>query len=312
MMSLEGLIAHPWFSRAAKFLVYVVVLVLLVRFAKATASKTIEDSDARYRVRKGISFTGYVGAVLLVLVTFSSQLGGLTVVLGAASVGIGFALQEVIVSLAGWLAISLGNFYRVGDRVQLGGILGDVIDVGVLRTTLMECGGWVKGDLYNGRIVRVANSFVFKEPVYSYSGQFPFLWDEITVPVKYGTDHREARTILEKIAKELLADYADGAKESWGRLVREYRTEDAKLDPMVTLAANDNWIEITLRYVVDYRARRTTKDRVFTRLLDEVDATRGRVALASATFHLVEAPPIRVQLEPTPTKNALANPTGDR
>ncbi|MCB0784290.1 MAG: mechanosensitive ion channel, partial [Flavobacteriales bacterium] len=75
-----------------------------------------------------------------------------------------------------------------GDRVQLGGIKGDVIDIGVLRTTLMELGEWVDGDLYNGRMVLVANSFVFKEPVFNYSADFPFLWDELKVPVQYGAD----------------------------------------------------------------------------------------------------------------------------
>ena len=85
------------------------------------------------------------------------------------------------------LGIGLGQYYAPGDRVQLGGIMGDVIDISILRTTLMECGDWVKADLYNGRIVRIANSFVFKAPVFNYSGDFHFVWDEITVPIKYGS-----------------------------------------------------------------------------------------------------------------------------
>ena len=80
--------------------------------------------------------------------------------------------------------ILFGGFYKTGDRVQLGGIKGDVMDIGVLRTTVMEIGQWVDGDLYNGRIVLVANSFVFKEPVFNYSGDFPFLWDGIKIPIQ--------------------------------------------------------------------------------------------------------------------------------
>ena len=79
-----------------------------------------------------------------------------------------------------------------------------MIDIGMLRTTMMEIGEWVNADLYNGRIVRVANSFVFKAPVFNYSGDFPFLWDEVTVPVKYGGDYRLAREIFEKSCKRLL------------------------------------------------------------------------------------------------------------
>ena len=77
------------------------------------------------------------------------KLGNLTVAFGVAGAGIAFALQEVIASIAGWVAVSFSNFYSVEDRVQLGGITGDVIDIGVLRTTLMETGQWVKGDQYN-------------------------------------------------------------------------------------------------------------------------------------------------------------------
>jgi small-conductance mechanosensitive channel len=70
----------------------------------------------------------------------------------------------------------------MGDRVQLGGIKGDVMDIGVLRTTIMETGQWVDGDLYNGRIVLIANSYVFKS-VFNYSGDF---MDEIKIPIQYG------------------------------------------------------------------------------------------------------------------------------
>jgi small-conductance mechanosensitive channel len=141
-------------------------------------SPRVSDTTSRYRVRKVISFAGYAIGLTTILVIFSDRLGGLTVAFGVAGAGVAFALQEVIASVAGWVAIMFGGFYRIGDRVQLGGIKGDVIDIGVIRTTLMEIGEWVKGDLYSGRIVRIANSFVFKEPVFNYSGDFPFLWDE--------------------------------------------------------------------------------------------------------------------------------------
>lgn len=287
----------PLTLQLAKLAIVVLVIAVLVRVVRAAAARQIEDTDTRYRVRKATSLAGYVAAILAALVILSSELGNLGIILGAFGVGVGFALREVVVSVAGWLAISFGGIYKPGDRVEVAGIMGDVIDVGVLRTTLMECGGWVKGDLYNGRIVRVANSNVLKEPVYTYSGDFPFLWDEITVPIKYGTDHEKARAILDRVATEVVGDYASRARASWSHLVRRYRIEDARVDHFVTLVANDNWIELTLRYVVDYRARRITRDALFTKILAAVEASRGEVALASATFQLVEAPPISVHLE---------------
>ena len=186
--------------------------------------------------------------------------------------------------------------------MQLGGIKGDVIDIGMLRTTMMEIGQWVNSDLYNGRIVRIANSFVFKEPVFNYSGDFPFLWDEISVPVKYGSDYRLARKIFQQALVEITGDYSTRGKHSWAGLIQEYRVDPTELDPRVFLSANDNWMEFTLRYVVDYKKRRVTKDLLFTKLLDEIEQTEGRVALASATFHLVETPEIRIKLVESPSE----------
>ncbi|NJN37995.1 MAG: mechanosensitive ion channel [Acaryochloridaceae cyanobacterium CSU_3_4] len=272
------------------------IITLLVRFFRRSLSHYIQDSDTSYRLRKLITFIGYLIIALFITIVFSDRLGQLTLVFGAVGAGVAFALQEVIASLAGWVAISLGQFYKPGDRVQLGGIIGDVIDISILRTTIMEIGAWVKADQYNGRIVRVANSFVFKEPVFNYSADFPFVWDEITVPVKYGSDHRLARAILEQVAQEVVGEYIAQAQSTWKSMVHKYLIEDAKVEPMVTLVTNDNWMEFTLRYVVDYKARRVKKDELFTRTLDEFLGTDGRVEFASATFHLVETPVFDVRL----------------
>lgn len=275
----------------------VLVLVwVIVALLRAAARRAINDVDVRYRTQKALLFFGYLIAVIYLIAEIGGRLSGLTVVLAAASAGIAFALQEVIASIAGWLVLAIGHFYKVGDRVMLGGICGDVIDIGVLRTTLMECGGWVKGDLYNGRIVRLANVHVFREPVFNYSADFGFLWDELTLPVKYGSDYAEARRILAAVADEVVGEFARSAEETWKHMVRTYRIEDARVVPMVTMVANDNWVELTLRYIVDYRLRRTTKDALFTRILAAVEES-GRVKLASATFELVGAPALEVKLQ---------------
>ena len=271
------------------------VLYAATRFLRRYAEHRIKETETRYRVRKFILFLGYFAAILLLAGIFGDRFGQLGVAFGVAGAGIAFALQEVIASVAGWVAISFGGFYRPGDRVQVGGIRGDVIDVGVLRTTLMECGQWVNGDLYNGRIVRVANSFVFKEPVFNYSGDFPFLWDEITLPVRYGSDWEHAREMLRRVVDEVCRDYAAQSRDAWETAVRVYRLEDVQVEPMITLAVNDNWIEFTARYVVDYRKRRSTKDRLFTRILEEVDKSENRIRLASATLELTDIPRLDVR-----------------
>lgn len=298
-------LAQSWFSGpiAVKFMTAIIgifVVNLLIGVFQRSLSQYIPDNDSRYRFRKVIRFIGYLIIALFLTIVFRDRLGQLTVVFGVVGAGIAFSLQEVIASVAGWVAISFGGFYKPGDRVQLGGIKGDVIDIGVLRTTLMELGEWVQSDLYTGRIVRIANSFVFKEPVFNYSGDFPFLWDEIKIPVKYGSDHQLARNILEQIVKEVFIDeVASAAKTAWQAMIRKYLIENARVEPAVTLVLTDNWMEFTICYVVDYKKRRLTKDQLFTRILDEFTKTENQVGIASTTIHLVEAPIFDVRVDDT-------------
>lgn len=302
---IESWLFDPTVGTLVSTIAALLMVMALVRLLKNILNRYVREPGNLYRAKKMVTFLGYFTGMVIISLILSDRLGKMAVAFGVAGAGIAFALQEVIASLAGWVAISFGNFYNTGDRVQLGGIKGDVIDIGMLRTTMMEIGQWVNADLYNGRIVKIANSFVFKEPVFNYSGDFPFLWDEITVPVKYGSDYRLALDIFQRILSDITGEYTQQAKMSWATLIRQYRVEPAELDPRVFLIANDNWMEFTLRYVVDYKKRRITKDLLFTRVLDDVDRTSGRVALASATFHLVEAPEINVKLV-EPTKSTMA------
>ncbi|MDD4928406.1 MAG: mechanosensitive ion channel [Gallionella sp.] len=291
-ISLDSFVAHPLFVKGVEAALATVLIFIVVRFVQTAASKKIEDKELRYKMRKTVGLSGYLLALTVVLTIFSAQMTNLTVIIGALSVGIGFALREVIQSLIGWIALSFWGLYKPGERIQIAGIMGDVIDIGLLTTTVMECGGWIKGDLYNGRLVRLSNSLVFREHIINYTSDFPFLWDEIVIPVRTTSDHRLARTLIEQAAISALPDISDQLKEAWRNFAHHYRVDDARLEPSVTMNFDANWIEFTLRYVVDYRARRSTKDLLFTRILTAIGKTDGQVQVASATLKITEiAPP---------------------
>jgi small-conductance mechanosensitive channel len=293
---IKSILFDPTVGKIAAMIIGVTVIWLIIKAIQRNLFTKIKDNDNRYRAKKLSGFIGYLLTILLLSIVFSDKLGGLTVALGVAGAGIAFALQEVIVSFAGWVAITFGAFYKTGDRIQLGGIKGDVMDIGVLRTTIMETGQWVDGDLYNGRIVFIANSFVYKEPVFNYSRDFPFLWDEIKIPIKYGSNYELARDIFEQAGKEVAGDLSQKSIEKWKSLQNKYRLEDAQTDPMVSLIANDNWVEFTLRYIVNYKRRRATKTELFTKILKRVDASKGQIKFASATFELVDTPEFQVNI----------------
>ncbi len=295
---INDLLFNPTIGKIVTIIIGIAVIWLMIKAIQKNLFSRINDTGNRYKARKFGTFIGYFLTIILITIVYSDKLGGLTVALGVAGAGIAFALQEVIASFAGWLAIMFGDFYKTGDRVQVGGIKGDVMDIGVLRTTIMETGQWVDGDLYNGRIVLIANSFVFKEPVFNYSGDFPFLWDEIKIPVQYGSNYDKTKLLLENIGKEVAGDLTDRSREKWITMQSKYRLEDAQTEPMVSLIANDNWVEFTLRYVVSYKKRRATKTELFTRILKQVEATNGEIKFASATFQLVEGSEIKVKIQP--------------
>jgi len=290
------LIAHPLFMKGLVAALVTLVILLLIHFAQTNVSSRIEDKNLRYKTRKAISYAGYLLALVFVLTIFNDQMKNLTVIIGALSVGIGFALRELILSLIGWFAISFWGLYHPGDRIQMGGIMGDVIDINPLTTTVMECGGWVKADLYNGRLVRLPNSLVFKEHIANYTSDFPFLWDEIVIPVRTCSDHRLARSIIENAGHTMLAKVTDESKAAWRGFAQHYRVEDANLEAMVTMSFDSNYIEFTLRYIVDYRVRRGTKDKLFTRILTDIEASNGRVQIGSTTVELSDLPPLSLHL----------------
>lgn len=292
---IQDILHNAFLIRIFYIIIGVVSIWLLIKIIQKRWLSKIHDSDSRYRSTKVSSFIGYFATLILFFVVYSDKLGGFTVALGVAGAGIAFALQEVIASFAGWLAIMFGGFYKPGDRVQLGGIKGDVMDIGVLRTTIMETGQWVDGDLYNGRIVLIANSFVFKEPVFNYSGDFPFLWDEIKIPIRYGSNYTKTRELLENIGNEVAGNLTEQSSKQWISLQHKYMLEDAQTDPMVSMIATDNWVEFTLRYIVHYKKRRATKTALFTQILSSIEATEGEIKFASTTIQLVDSPAIQVK-----------------
>lgn len=294
---IQSYLYNPTVGKIVTFLIGVAFIWILINLLQKKLFTKIKSNDNRYKAKKISSFIGYVLTIIFLTIVFSDKLGGFTVALGVAGAGIAFALQEVIASFAGWLAIMFGGFYNTGDRVQLGGIKGDVMDIGVLRTTIMETGQWVDGDLYNGRIVLIANSYVFKEPVFNYSGDFPFLWDEIKIPIQYGSNYEIAQDIIMNAGNSIAEELTEASKQQWHSLQNKYRLEEAQTEPMVSLVANDNWAEYTLRYVVGYKKRRATKTVLFTKIMKDIEATNGKVSMASATFQLVQAPDFNINIK---------------
>ncbi|MGA8503185.1 MAG: mechanosensitive ion channel domain-containing protein [Candidatus Sulfotelmatobacter sp.] len=260
------------------------------RVLEQTLPRRFGRADARFKVRKFVVFSGYLSILLFLAILFEDRLGRLSFAVGVVGAGVAVALQDVVASIAGAFSIGFSKLYAVGDRVQIGDTRGDVVDIGLLRTTLMETGSWVSRDFYNGRIVRVPNSTVLRGSVFNYSQGFRFVWDEIKVLFKTTSDCQLAREMLLRVAKEALGEYLVEAKTSWKRMSDNYQSANPPLEPTVTLVVNAGSLEFTVSYVVDYMKPTAMKDQLFMKIVEEVANSNGRVEWASSAVILVSPP----------------------
>ena len=290
------IVEHPTTYSIVKYLLLVVFVLILIQLARRFLRKQVTDTVARYKSQKGIEILGYVILILLTFSYFSGNIKDLTLAIGLFTAGIAITLQELILSIAGSLYIFIVKVYKPGDRIEINGIKGDVIDVDSIYTTMMEIGQWVSSDNYSGRIVKLSNAFVFKGPIYNYSQDFPFIWDELNLPVTYGSDKEIAKSLIIKIASNILSEFTAKSKSQWKSVVNKYYIEDALVDPTLAISLTDNWIQFNLRYIVDYKRRRSTKHLLYDEIHKAIKKTKGKVSLASATLELIKIPEINVEL----------------
>jgi small-conductance mechanosensitive channel len=243
-------------------------------------------------VRNAVFLAG-ASVILLIWLGFGSNFA---VAMGILGAGIAFASQETIGSFAGYISIVTGNLYRIGDRVEVGNVTGDVLDISVLRTTLMEIGEWVKAEQYTGRIVTIANRAIFSDPVFNYTQHWEYLWDEITVPITYDSDWRRAGEILLDHGEKHTTHLQAVAQARLRDLMKRYPVHEQSVQPRLYMVMTDNWIELTLRYVVESRERRQVSARLHRELFERIAIDPG-ITVASATFEIVGFPPLRSDRE---------------
>lgn len=297
MDTLFKLIENPIVIKVAKLIMWILIIIIIIGLVRKTLKKRIDNITVRYKAQKGVEIIGYVLIVFLILMAITvDSLKDYTIIIGLFTAGITFTLQELILSIAGSFYIFFVRVYKPGDRIEINNIRGDVIDIDSIYTTIMEMGEWVSSDNYSGRIVKISNAFVFKGPIKNYSMDFPFVWDELNILITYGSDTALAKTILLNSATELLSDYTENSKAKWKEMVEHYYIENATLEPTIAMNLTDNWIQLNLRYITDYKLRRNTKHTLFEHIEKAILNTNGKVVLASTTLQLLQIPPIDINL----------------
>ncbi|MBV9007997.1 MAG: mechanosensitive ion channel [Verrucomicrobia bacterium] len=228
----------------------------------------------------------------------------LATVMGLVTAGVAIALQKVITALAGYFVILRGNTFSVGDRIVMGDVRGDVVALGFIQTTIMEMGQppavqsaspamWVQSRQFTGRIATISNSEIFNKPVYNYTREFPYIWDEIHLPITYKADRAKAESILLESANRHALNQQKIGDEAVRRLRERYQVDPIDLDPSVYYRLTSNSLELRLRFIVHDHGVRRIKDQMSREIMNELE--KAKIGVASSTHDIVHVAPLEIK-----------------
>lgn len=289
-------------------LVYIALVWFLAWAVGKIASAVVRQGSARaaFWTKQGIHlFSAAILVIGLGSIWFTDP-ARLATAFGLVTAGLAFALQRVITAFAAYIVILRGKTFNIGDRIVMGGVRGDVMALGFIQTTIMEMGEppsvqnadpamWVRSRQYTGRIVTLTNDKIFDTPVYNYTREFPFIWEEMMIPISYTADLKKAEQILLEAAGKATVHVRDMVEDDIGELERRYFVRRSELEPRVYVRLTDNWVELSVRFLTHESGVRTIKDKMSREILDALG--QAGIGVASSTYDIVGMPPISVRLE---------------
>ncbi len=189
--------------------------------------------------------------------------------LGLIGLALSWALQTPIESFTGWLMNGMRGYYRVGDRVAVGEVMGDVFRIDFFTTTVWEIGGpgrqgvFVNAEQPTGRMITFPNNEVLTGSIVNFTRDFPFVWDELTVPVGNESELGYAMEVLRAVAEEIVGEGMAEPAETYETILRQRRLESSiPRGPQIFVSLADSWTDLSVRYLVNARERRVWKSRL--------------------------------------------------
>ena len=277
--ALQGLWESFWYN-LPKILIALATLVLawlLVRLLRALLLRTIGRWQSSSAIISLVSIAVWLLAIGVALSVVAGDIRALVGSFGLVGLALSWSLQTPIESFTGWLMNSYQGYYRVGDRIRVGEVFGDVYRIDFLTTTVWEIGdpyqpGFVQAEQPTGRLVTFPNNEVLTGTVINLTADFPYVWDELDVGVANESDLRFAMQVLEQLALELLGSYMEEPARLYANLLQGAGLDNYVPDkPQVYVSTTDSWTNITIRYLVGARERRKWKSELILRITQELN-----------------------------------------
>lgn len=234
----------------------------------AAVFKKIKEVRLRYHWRKWSLYICSAFITTALSIMWLKGLQSLSTFLGLLSAGVAIALKDPLTNLAGWAFILWRKPFEVGDRIQVGEIAGDVIDLRIFQHTLMEIGNWVNADQSTGRIIHSPNGRVFTEAVANYSKGFYYIWNEIPVLITFESDWKKAKELLVLIANKDAEPLSSAAQQKLKKASEKFMIFYKKLTPTVYTSVQDCGVLLTIRYLCEPRSRRSTEQTIWEDILE--------------------------------------------
>lgn len=261
----------------------IVLVILLIRaLAFRLIRNRITDVRSSYYWRRGVNFVCGILALIIAICWFAG-IKDVGTFLGLLSAGLAVALSDLLANFAGWIFIMTRRPFVVGDRIQINETKGDVIDIRLFNTFLLECGNWVDAEQSTGRIIMIPNGSVFRNVTANYTRTFEHIWDEVNVLVTFESDWKKAKKILTQIAEDKVHTMSAGVEEQIRRAASKHMIFFQKLTPIVYTTVKDSGVQLTLRYLTLPRSRRSAEQIVWESILDRF-AEEPQIDLAYPTI----------------------------
>jgi small-conductance mechanosensitive channel len=284
-----------YINRTIITIIAILIIYIVFRsFLEDRIIKNLTSSDKRYYFSKMLYSIYLLINFIIIWIIWVEDIRTLLLGFGLVAAAFTISIQDVAKNLMGGLVIKFNNIYKVGDRIEVGGKKGDVIDINLLHTTIMEMSEWVSSDQHTGRLSSLPNFMVLSNAVNNYTKDFNFVWDEIILPISYDSDWKAAESLIIDIVIQETHMIKEHAEEEISSMERKYYISKSSTDPEIFFKLTDNWIELTARYVAPARQRRILRTKISRRILEAIEETEG-IRIASESIEIARFPEIGFQ-----------------
>jgi small-conductance mechanosensitive channel len=261
-------------------LVWWVVQMLLDRAATGSAGM---DKRSVHTLRTIASLLIQLVTLVLILLVVFGVPNQVPTILGLGAAGLTVVFQDFILAFFGWFVLMGRNGIRVGDWVEINGVGGEVVEIGLFRTALLETGNWTDKGHPTGRRVTFGNSFAIEGHYFNFSTSGQWLWDEVRIVVPAGQDPYPIVDAVQKQVEEATADSAREAERQWKGAERSPHLSALTAAPAVNIKPIMGGIEITVRYITHMGERSQLRAKLYHTAVDLLGGKHAAPPLPTAS-----------------------------